>query len=139
MAFINLAELKTHLHAENVEAITRNDPSIVATAIDAAIGEVKGYLNAYDVYTIFAATGSSRNALLLLFTKDVAIWHLLVLCNAGVEMQLRQDRYERAITWLKSVQKGDIIPDLPAAEDEDGNTLADSIIYGSNEKRTQHF
>lgn len=139
MAFINISELKTHIHEENVEAITRNDPTVVTAAIDAAIAEVKGYLNAYDVDTIFAATGSSRNALLLVFTKDIATWHLLVLCNAGVEMQLRQDRYERAIAWLKSVQKGDIIPDLPAAEDDDGNTLTDTIIYGSNDKRTQHF
>ena len=29
------------------------------------------------------------------------------------ELQPRQDRYERAIDWLKAVQKGDVSPDLP--------------------------
>jgi phage gp36-like protein len=128
MAFLTQAELKTHLYGENVTSITRSD-----------IAEAKGYLAAYDIDTIFAATSTSRNALLLTFVKDIAAWHLLVLSNAGVEMQLRQDRYERAITWLKAVQKGDIVPDLPKAVDDDGLNTGDPILYGSNDKRTQHF
>jgi phage gp36-like protein len=139
MAYLTKSELKTHIYGENVTAITRSDDTIVAAAIDAAIAEAKGYLNAYDIATIFAAAGTSRNALLLVFVKDIAAWHLVVLSNAGVELQLRQDRYERAIAWLKAVQKGDIVPDLPKAEDEDGNTTGDTIIFGSNDKRTQHF
>jgi phage gp36-like protein len=139
MAFLTQAELKTHLYGENIKAITRDDNTIVVAAIDAAIAEAKGYLAAFDIATIFAATSTSRNALLLTFVKDIAAWHLVVLSNAGVELQLRQDRYERAITWLKAVQKGDIAPDLPKAEDEDGEPTGNPIIYGSNEKRNQHY
>jgi phage gp36-like protein len=135
--FLTIIELNTHLYTENVEVITRGDDTIPQAAIDAAIAEAKGYLNAFDVAAVFAKTGSNRNALLLTFVKDIAAWHLLVLCNAGVEMKLRQDRYERAISWLNAVQKGDVKPDLPEAPVTDAT--GDSIRFGSNEKKIQHF
>lgn len=138
MSFLTITELKTHLYNENVDVISRSDDTIVQAAIDAAIAEAKGYLAAFDTATVFADTGSSRNALLLVFVKDIATWHFIVLCNAGVEMELRQDRYERAVAWLKAVQKGDISPDLPAAIETDGETRG-VIIFGSNTKREQHF
>lgn len=137
MAFLTTSELKTHLYAENVAIINRSDDTITQAAIDAAIAEAKSYLGAYDVDTVFARTGLSRNALLLLFVKDMAAWHFLVLCNAGSELKLRQDRYERAIGWLKAVQKGDLSADLPLAK-EDGEEIG-IITYGSNEKRENHF
>lgn len=137
MAFLTISELKTHLYNENVEVISRNDDTVVQASIDAAIAEAKSYLTAYDVSAVFAAIGSSRNALLLTFVKDIATWHFLVLCNAGVELELRQNRYERAIAWLKAVQKGDVAADLPADTSED--SVSGVIIFGSNPKREQHF
>lgn len=139
MAFLSSSEMNTHLYTENVQVITRGDDTITQAAIDAAVSEAKGYLSAYDINTIFAATGSDRNTLLLTFVKDIAAWHLIVLCNAGTETTFRQDRYNRAISWLKAVQKGDIAADLPKAKDADGNATGDPIVYGSNDKRNQHF
>jgi len=139
MAYLSSTEMNTHLYAENVQVITRGDGTITQAAIDAAISEAKGYLAAYDITTIFAATGTSRNTLLLTFVKDIAAWHLIVLSNAGTETTFRQDRYNRAISWLKEVQKGNIAPDLPKAVDAAGVTTGDPIAYGSNDKRNQHF
>lgn len=139
MAFLTKSDLESHLYEENIDVITREDDDLVTAAIDAAIGEAKGYLGAYDTESIFGETGSSRNALLLLFCKDIAVWHLVVLCNAGADLALRQDRYERAITWLKGVQKGDITTDLEKAVDDDDEETGAIIRYGSNEQRTNHF
>ena len=63
------------------------------------------------------------------------------LCNAGTELKFRQDRYERAIDWLKAVQRGDVSPDLPdrdAEEDTGNDAPIGPIAYGSNPKRCQH-
>jgi len=127
------------MYAENVQVITRGDDTITVAAIDAAVSEAKGYLAAFDITTIFAATGVARNTLLLTFVKDIAAWHLIVLCNAGTETTFRQDRYNRAVSWLKEVQKGNVAPDLPNAVDADGNNTGDPIAFGSNDKRSQHF
>ncbi len=141
MAFLTTQELETHLYRENIEVISRNDDTLLMAAIDAAIAETYGYLGAYDREAIFAAEGKDRNALLLIFVKDIAVWHFVNLCNAGVELELRQDRYERAIAWLRQVQKGEVKPALPII-DEDGDGKPDGAgeyIYGSNPKRSQHF
>lgn len=136
--YLSKSELSTHLYAENIEVITRGDDTMITAAIDAGIQEAKGYLGAYDKTAIFAAVGELRNALLLTFVKDIAAWHLLNLCNAGVELRLRQDRYERAVSWLKEVQKGNVSPDLPTVT-VDGEPTGAAIQFGSNEKRNQHF
>lgn len=133
--FLTQAELSTHLYAENIDVITREDYTLVTAAIDTAIQEAKGYLGTFDKDAIFAAVADARNALLLTFVKDIAAWHLINLCNAGSDMKLRQDRYERAVAWLKDVQKGNISPDLPIATTDPVGT----ITFGSNEKRNQHF
>ena len=141
MAFITPEELETHLYKENIEAISREDETLLTAAIDAALQEAYGYLGAYDRKKIFEATGRQRNALLLIFVKDIAVWHFVNLCNAGTDLQLRQDRYERAVAWIRQVQKSDVKPDLPVM-DEDGDGIPDTAgeyIYGSNPKRNQHF
>lgn len=142
MAYLTPEELKTHLYKENIETITRHDETIIMAAIDAAIGEAYGYLGAYDREKIFKAQEDERNALLLTFIKDIAVWHFICLSNAGVEIQLRQDRYERAIDWLKAVQRSDIKPNLPILENSDQEGDSKGIgeyIFGSNPKRSQHF
>lgn len=137
--FLTTEELTTHLYAENLETITGGDDAILAAAIDGAVAEAKGYLAAYDREAIFAAVGTERNALLLIFVKDIAVWHFINLSNAGVSLELRQHRYDRAVAWLKAVQKGEISPDLPAAKNESGTETAGIIKFGSNSKRNQHF
>lgn len=142
MAYLTPEELKTHLYKENIDTITRHDETIIMAAIDAAIGEAYGYLGAYDREKIFKAQEDERNALLLTFIKDIAVWHFICLSNAGVEIQLRQDRYERAIDWLKAVQRSDIKPNLPILENSDQEGDSKGIgeyIFGSNPKRSQHF
>lgn len=136
--FIEAEELKTHLYQENIDVIARTDTTIVTAAIDGAVQEAKGYLSDYDRTVIFSAVGDDRNALLLIFVKDMAVWHFLNLCNAGSDLQLRQDRYNRAVDWLKGVRRGDITPDLPKMIDGDGKVTG-GVIYGSNAKKNQHF
>lgn len=143
MAYLTTEELHTHLHDEIVETITRGDSTIAEAAIDAAIQEARGYLTRFDTGRIFAATGSKRNQLLLIFVKDIAVWHLINLCNAGSDLELREKRYNRAVDWLKAVQKGNASPDLPERDPEDGkpdkNNPLGIIAYGSNPKRVQHY
>ncbi len=141
MAFLTPQELNTHLYDENIDIISRGDETIMTAAIDAAVQEAWGYLGGYDREKIFNAEGEQRNNLLLIFIKDISTWHFINLCNAGTDLELRQNRYDRAISWLRQVQKGDITPNLPVV-DNDGDGKPDTAgeyIFGSNPKRSQHF
>lgn len=144
MAYLTVEDMYTHIYQENIETISRGDDAVMLSAIDAAIEEASGYLTKYDTKKIFSATGSGRNAILLLFVKDIAAWHFVNLCNAGVDLDLREKRYNRAIEWLENNQNRNN-PSLPALEDTDGTACSlpgacrQTFDYGSNPKRDLHF
>lgn len=132
--FINTEELRTHLRQESIAAITRNDPTMAVAAIEGAVVEAKGYLSRYDVEAVFAAQGEDRNQLLLIFVKDIATWHLVNLVNPNADFKVRKERYDRAVEWLKAVQKGDVVPDLPLATgQEPGHTRWGSAPKQNND------
>lgn len=135
MAFLTVPELSTHLYGEVVDEISRNDNDNPQAAIDAAIAEASSYLTAYDVTAIFAATGSARNSIILLYCKDIAVWHYIQLANPGVEMELRQTRYTNAIAYLAKIQSGKANPHLPVVAPEDDAPANNFLAYGSNPKR----
>ena len=131
--YLSSAEINTHLYGELVDSISRSDNTILIQAIDAAVAQATGYLGQYDTTAIFAATGSNRNALLLTFIKDIAVWHFIVLANPNIELALREKRYNEAIDWLRGVQKGSITPTLPIRAISD--TTPGRVTFGSNQRR----
>ncbi len=142
--FITAAELNTHLYGEVTIEIDRDTVAIANEAINSAIAEASGYLSAYDRTAIFAATGAARNASLLTFIKDIAVWHFIQLANPGIDLALRQDRYEKAIKWFDKVQSGKVVPELPyPAPDLDpaGNPIIPETYmrWGSNKKRQNNY
>lgn len=125
-AFINIEDYDASIHREILDSLLRTDsesydPQIIEICEDRAIAEMKSYLNkSYNVEEIFNATGTDRNALVLMFALDIAIYHIFCQHNPYKMSQVRQDRYDRAIEWLKGVMKGDItIADAPRLPDEE--------------------
>lgn len=143
--YLTIQELSTHLYGEQVEVISRGNDAVLTAAIDGAIAEIKSYLGGYDTEAIFGAEGAKRHPLLLIFAKDIAVWHFFVLANAGSDLELREKRYNDAKAWLKAVQKGDLSPDLPikggdGSTDGSGSSKPIGIyLHGSNSKRNQHY
>lgn len=140
MAYLTSAEINTHLYGGVVTEINRGDATILQAAIDAAIAEASGYLTAYDLVAIFAAVGALRNPILLLYIKDITVWHYIQLANPAVEMELRLKRYERAIEFLQGIQSGKVNPALPypAAPPEPGERES-YIKYGGIDLRNNNF
>jgi phage gp36-like protein len=134
--YVQTDEITTHLGVEQIEAISDGDSTMIASAIDAAVVEAKGYLSAFDIEAELAKTGAARNALLVIFVKDIAVWHFVNICHVNTSMELRQDRYERAIAWLRAVQKGEVKPNLPELPTEQQAAV---ITFSSNQKRNNHY
>lgn len=98
--------------------------------------EVAGYLRSrYDVAAVFEATGDNRNKVIVMRCCDVALYHMVSSRNQRQGMEIRKERYERAIKWLEDVQKGLIMPDLPTPVGPNGEEdILNPIKFGS-EKR----
>lgn len=139
-AFITPEDYDASIHQEILDALIRSDRQIVEICEDRAIAQMRGYLSGrYDCERLFSAQGDLRNQLVLMMALDISIYHIFCIHNPRSMSQIRIDRYERAIDWLKGVRSGDIsVEGLP----EVGETVKNSgsqFQIRSNLKRNNYF
>ena len=110
--------MTTHIYEEDMDTISHGDDAAMMSAIDAAIEEVQG---SYQVRyrKDIRRQGKASHLILLLFVKDIAAWHFCNICNAGVDIEMREKRYDRAIEWLRNNQNRQN-PNLPGAPEQPG-------------------
>jgi hypothetical protein len=141
MSFISKADIGAVIYDEKIDIITRGDDSKVAKAIRAAIAQVRGYLSRYDYVTIFATTieaDREKYESLISLTVDIAKWHLIKICNAGVDLQLAKECYDDAINELGKIQQGKVIySDWPVIEAD--TEINQGFAVSSNPKRQTYF
>jgi len=102
--------------------------------------EISSYLRPkYDCDSIFSAEGDDRNRLIVMYTCDIALYHMVSAMPQKMGMEIRKERYERAIKWLEGVQAGKIVPDLPVVTDESGEVANSPFIYGCQKKRRYNW
>ena len=124
--FIDTTDYDATIHREILDSLLRKDsasydPQIIEICEDRAVAEMRSYLNkTYDCDAVFSATGNDRHALILMFAIDISVYHIFCQHNPYKMAKVRQDRYDRAIEWLKGVMKGDITIDgAPLLPDEE--------------------
>ena len=136
MAFIEKTDLYTKILEDELDEIIREDDTLVLQAAASAVSEMRGYLfDTFDVDAIFAQTGANRHSLLVDFGADITIYILVSRLQAGQSISDRQERYDRAKSWLKAASKTDIYNDLPRRV----VTEQKHISYGSLPKRSNRF
>ena len=143
--FITLDDYDASIHREILDALLRHDSDIADSAIveiceDRAIEEMRCYLDKfYDCDAIFGASGQERNQLVLMMAIDISVYHIFCQHNPYKISQMRKDRYDRAVEWLKAVAAGKITianaPKLPEEQQAQNSPWQIS----SNIQRPTHF
>lgn len=124
--FIEVSDYDASIHREILDALLRTDSDfydaqIIEICEDRAIAEMRGYLSkTYDCDAIFSARCNDRHALILMFALDISIYHIFCQHNPYKMSPVREERYKRAIEWLKGIQRGEVTidgaPRLPDSE-----------------------
>lgn len=137
--FITVDDYSASIRLEFVEKAARGDDNILEIVENQAISEMKSYLSGrYDVEAIFSATGEDRHDLVLMFAKDIAIYHLCSI-REGLMTQTRVDRYERAVKWLTDVRDGKLVVEgLPRLEEAEQAARSEYLMK-SDPKRVNKF
>lgn len=113
-----------------LKVVSRASEQNRANAELEAIEEVSGYLRpVYDCKAIFHAEGDARNRLIVMYTADIALYHLAASQPQKMGSEIRKERYDRAIRWLEGVQAGRIIPDLPLVDEGDKNVSFGTVYH----------
>ena len=128
--FITPDDYDATVHREILDSLVREDRNVIEICEDRAIDEMRCYMSqAYDCDSIFSARGEQRSQLVLMFALDISV-------NPHNMSQIRIDRYERAVEWLKGIQKGQIRVDgLPSASVAEGESPSTPYLVSSNPKQ----
>ena len=147
--FLEEKDLENSIYNYQVEQITEGNEQIVLEALAAAEEEVRSYISLnnrrekydgrliYDVDKILSATGTNRNPMIKNTMISIAKWYIVDLCNSDVIYEQAKERYDRAITWLNKLSKGEItLSTLPVIEPTTNETDDSTapFVYGSREK-----
>lgn len=112
--FIQIEDYDASIHREILDALLRADsacydPQIIEICENRAVAEMRAYLNkTYDCDAIFSAKGEERHPLVLMFAIDISIYHIFSQHNPYKIAKIREERYKRAVEWLKGVMEGDL-------------------------------
>lgn len=142
MTFLTDTDYEVQIRNWVKQIITQYKTDVLLQAELAAQAEMESYLRQrYDVTSIFSQVGNNRNALIVLYMIDIALYHLHSNISADNIPELRIIRYNAAKDWLKAVSKGDISPDLPEniSDDENDDTGFQAVEFGSREKYSERF
>nr|DAQ03166.1 MAG TPA: head to tail adaptor [Caudoviricetes sp.] len=130
--FITDQDYKVVIGDNALRVVSQTSEENRANAEAEAQEEIASYLRPiYDTNAIFAAEGDSRNRLIVMYTCDIALYHMVSAMPQKLGSEIRKERYERAVKWLEGVQAGKIVPDLPAAVDTQGEPVSAGIILTS--------
>ena len=131
--FIEKVDFNTIITTGTLDYLSGNDDDIVLEMADEAVEEMKSYLvDRYNITSVFDMTGSERNKTLLMYGKDIALYHLFSRRHTNQIPTIRAKRYEAAMDWLRKVQKQEINPvGLPIS----GIKM---VASGGNTKRENH-
>lgn len=139
--FCKPEELKTVAYTYQIDQITMEDETIVITAIETAIEEVRSYLShRYDMQKAFAAESTGRNPQLLHMVKVIALYHIVQLSNVDMLYDRVKADYDAAVTFLNRCADGKLNPSLPPlTSDDGGDTAGDGIEWGSDPKLSNNY
>lgn len=133
--FITDEDYKVVIGDQALKVVSQVSQENRANAETEAMEEIAGYLRPkYNTEAVFSAAGTDRNRLVVMYTCDIALYHMAASTPQKMGMEIRKERYERAIKWLEGVQAGKIVPDLPIAMDEYGEPVGMPMVYGCQKK-----
>lgn len=135
-AYIEKSDFITIITTTALDLQTGGDDNIIAEMSNEAVAEMKAFLaTRYDVDVVFGVSGDERHKTVLMYAKDIALYHIFSRRHTHPMPDIRNKRYENALKWLKDVQDQIINPtDLPVASD----AAKAMVKTGGNTKRENH-
>lgn len=140
MSYINYDDYTALVRDEIKSILLENyTDAKLSAAEQMGITQVRNYLaGRYDVDKIFATTGLERNSHLVMIIIDCTLYHLYTSVIPDRMPEIRSQRYQDALDWLKMVANGEAVADLPKLTDDNGEELTGIKItskYEANNHR----
>ncbi len=101
---------------------------------------IESYLrDKYDMALTFSQVGNARHPIIIKIMIDIALYELFSRITPNQIPDIRKERYEQAIIWLKDIAKNLISVDLPLLPIAEGDPNSSSVMVISNPKQNFSF
>lgn len=136
MAYLTETDYKGLTDPHSLDVFQQFEPEVRQRAENDAQEEIAGYLRgSYNVEQVFAQTGNQRNPKITSLMVDIVLYNLATWLPGKMGLDIRIERYEKAIDLLDKAAKGKILLDLPRREnDNNPGTAAPGIRYGTGKQ-----
>jgi phage gp36-like protein len=135
MIYLTADDLSQQIKQDQLDTLTGGTAALQDRAEITAMSEMESYLRQrYDVVALWALLEDNRPGIIVTYLVDMALYHLHSRINPRKIPELRMDRYDNAIAWLKRVARGELSPNLPLLVEG-----ADEIRWGSNQKLDHYY
>jgi len=142
MPFLTADDYKAQVKDSILDTITESTAALLTDAENKALAQIKSRLNGrFNMDTEMAKAGADRNSELVMYMVDMVLYHLHSRITPGQVPELRSQRYQDAMEWLKAVASGDFMPALTAKGDADEDDTDDGnpIQHGGRTARDPYF
>lgn len=132
MQFLIKTDFESLMKVYDLEQLTAGDDTLLDLSELAAIHEMQSYLvDRYNVADIFVPpTGTEKHPLIKMYLIDMVLYHLHSRIARRDMPQHRENRYNIALQWLRSVAEGELNPNLPLRIDDEKEVM--NFRMGSN-------
>jgi hypothetical protein len=101
---------------------------------------IESYLrDKYDVALVFGQVDNARHPIIMRIMIDITLYELFSRITPNQIPDIRKERYEQGIIWLKDVAKNLLTPDLPLLPIPEGDPTSSSVMIISNPKQNFSF
>ena len=142
--FIQLSDYDATIHREILDSLLRGDAAegnaVIEVCENRAVATVRSLIGArYDCDAIFSATGDERNVLVLKVCLDISVYEIFCQHNPYKMSQVRRDRYEDAMQWLRDVRDFNANIEGAPLLDKDRQSENSRWLIDSRPKREMYF
>ena len=140
MRYITEEDFKQVCDSNALAVISQSSEENKTRAEAYAIEEISSYLRGrYDMPKAFEMQGNDRNALLVMYTTDIILYHLVAWLPKKIGFEIRETRYNAAIDWCVKVQNGKSSPELPTLVNDKGETTGGTVRTGGQKKNNYYW
>lgn len=125
--------LSDTLQKSNV--ISTNDPQLELVEADAKQLVISYISNKYDTNSIFSQRNEKRSRMIVNIMCDIMIYELLTRLSSNILPEVRETKYERALTMLSQIRDGILTIDLP--EKNINHDYSNILLWGSD--KSNHY
>jgi len=137
MAFITKDDYEVEIREELLALLDPTEERIkLGIAQKMAISQIRQYLSGrYNMDAVFSTQGEERDMFMVMLTIDCALYHLWSKKAPKKMPEIRAQRYQDALDWLRAAGAGTIDTDLPPVESESESGIIIDSSYKPNQNK----